>query len=85
MKTTSIKPGTPAYDAIEKIIADLFKEINNGKPVDDSNIKQVAMKYLTEKVGLTQEQIAQLQEKLDRNTLSYFQQALINEGLVFSD
>jgi S-adenosylmethionine hydrolase len=59
-----VKPGTPAYDAIEKIIADLFKEINNGKPVDDSNIKQVAMKYLTEKVGLTQEQIAQLQEKL---------------------
>ena len=50
--------------AIEKIIADLFKEINNGKPVDDSNIKQVAMKYLTEKVGLIQEQIAQLQEKL---------------------
>lgn len=59
-----VKTGYPSLWRNRKIIADLFKEINNGKPVDDSNIKQVAMKYLTEKVGLTQEQIAQLQEKL---------------------
>jgi len=32
--------------------------------LNDSSAKQVAMKYLTEKVGLTLDQIGQLQEKL---------------------
>ena len=59
-----VQYGTAAYDAVKKIISDLFVEINDGKPVVDSNVKQVAMKYLTEKVGLTPEQIAQLQGKL---------------------
>ncbi len=59
-----VQPGTAAYDAVRKIISDLFVEMNGGKPVDDSNVKQVAMKYLTEKVGLTLDQIGQLQEKL---------------------
>ncbi|PNR89864.1 hypothetical protein X925_01295 [Petrotoga sp. 9T1HF07.CasAA.8.2] len=38
--------------------------MNNGNQVDDSNIKDVAIKYLTERVGLTNEQIYQLQQKL---------------------
>jgi len=59
-----VQPGTAAYDAVRKIISDLFVEMNGGKPVDDSNVKQVAMKYLTEKVGLTAQQISQLQGKL---------------------
>ncbi|HPE68938.1 MAG TPA: SAM-dependent chlorinase/fluorinase [Thermotogota bacterium] len=59
-----VKPDTLAYTAVEKIIADIFREMNGGQPVDDSNVKQVAMKYLTEKVGLTPEQISDLQQKL---------------------
>jgi len=60
----NIEEGTPAYEAVERIISDLFVEMNNGDRVDDSNIKEVAIKYLTERVGLTKEQIYQLQQKL---------------------
>ncbi len=59
-----VQYGTAAYDAVEEIISDLFVEMNDGEPVDDSNVKQVAIKYLTEKVGLTVQQVSQLQEKL---------------------
>jgi hypothetical protein len=60
----NVEKGTLAYEAVEKIISDLFVEINNGNQVDDSNIKEVAIKYLTERVGLTHEQIYQIQQKL---------------------
>jgi len=60
----NVKENTPAYEAVERIISDLFVEMNNGNSVDDSNIKDVAMKYLTKKVGLTQDQINQLKQKL---------------------
>ncbi len=60
----NVMPGTPAYDAVENIIIGIFKSINEGKAVTDENIKEISVKYLTEKVGLTQEQIIQIQEKL---------------------
>lgn len=60
----NVKPGTPAYTAVEKIIKDIFVSMNNGNPVNDSNIKQVALNYLTSRVGLSEAEISALQAKL---------------------
>jgi hypothetical protein len=38
--------------------------MNDGNPVDDSNIKEVALNYLKTRVGLSDTQIAALQAKL---------------------
>ncbi len=59
-----VKPGTPAYDAVRKIIVDIFVIMNDGKPVDDSNIRFVALKYLRTKVGLSLEEIQKLKDIL---------------------
>ncbi len=60
----NVENGTPAYDAVENIIIDIFETINDGNPVNDENIKEVALKYLTERVGLTPEEIDSLETKL---------------------
>ncbi len=59
-----VAPGTLAYEAVEGIIADIFIAMNDGNPVDDSNIKEVALNYLKTRVGLSDTQIAALQAKL---------------------
>jgi hypothetical protein len=59
-----VKPGTPAYDAVKKIIVDIFKSMNDGNPVDDSNIRFVALKFLRTKVGLSLEEIEGLKAAL---------------------
>jgi len=59
-----VKPGTPAYAAVRKIIADIFAQMNDGKPVDDSNIRFVALKYLRNQVGLSLEEIQKLKARL---------------------
>jgi len=56
-----VKPKTAAYDAVRKIIVDIFVIMNDGEPVDDSNIRFVALKYLRTKVGLSLEEIQKLQ------------------------
>jgi len=38
--------------------------MNDGKPVDDSNIRFVALKYLRTKVGLSLEEIQKLKDIL---------------------
>ncbi len=60
----NVKKGTLAYSAVEKIIVDIFVSINDGNPVDDSNIKEVAMNYLQSRVGLSADEIAALQARL---------------------
>jgi hypothetical protein len=60
----NVVPGTAAYDAVRKIIADLFVLMNNGNPVDDVNVKSVALDYLTKKAGLSYTEIAAIQDIL---------------------
>lgn len=59
-----VEPDTPAYAAVEKIIVDIFTDLNSGIPVDDRNIKNIAMRYLVDRVGLTLEEIEALQETM---------------------
>ena len=60
----NVEPGTPAYAAVQKIITDIFTDLNSGIPVDESNVKNIAMRYLVDRVGLTLDEIRALQEKL---------------------
>jgi len=59
-----VEPDTPAYAAVKKIIVDIFTDLNSGIPVDDRNIKNIAMRYLVDRVGLTLEEIEALQNAL---------------------
>ncbi|QQO11109.1 tyrosine-protein phosphatase [Breznakiella homolactica] len=59
-----VEKGEPRYDLISQIIIDIFKEMNDGKAVRDSNIQKVAENYLTKTVGLSSQEVAALKAKL---------------------
>jgi hypothetical protein len=59
-----VKPGTPAHDIIRRLIVDIFTCLNDGEPVDNSNIRWAALKYLRLKVGLSLEEIENLKAVL---------------------
>jgi len=42
----NVKPNTLAYTAVEKIIKDIFQSLNGENPVNDSNVKEIAVRYL---------------------------------------
>lgn len=59
-----VKPATPAYNAIRKIVTDIFISIHNGDPVDDTNIRFVALTYLRVNADMSLQEIEELKAKL---------------------
>jgi protein tyrosine/serine phosphatase len=59
-----VQKGTQGYEIVSKIMHDQLKEMNNGQPVSDNEVKAVVVNYLTNMVGLSEEQIRQLEVKL---------------------
>ena len=59
-----VQKGTDGYKLVSKIMYDQLKEINNGQPVTDDNVKAVVVNYLKNLVGLEDEQIEKLETML---------------------
>lgn len=59
-----VEKGTEGYKLVSKIMYDQLKEMNNGRPVTDADVKAVVVNYLTSSVGLNDEQIKELEIKL---------------------
>lgn len=61
-----VQKGSQQYEMISKTVLDELKSINGGKKVTDSNAAKAAESYLTEKVGLTADEIARIKENLEK-------------------
>ncbi len=59
-----VEKGTEGYKLVSKIMYDQLKEMNNGQPVTDADVKAVVVNYLKNSVGLDDEQIKELEIKL---------------------
>ena len=59
-----VVPGSHVHQEFRDIMADMLTRLNSGIPIDNSNVKNTAMRYLVDQVGLTLEQIGALQNKL---------------------
>ena len=59
-----VQKGTEGYKLVSKIMYDQLKEMNNGQPVTDDNVKAVVVNYLKSLVGLDDEQIERLETRL---------------------
>jgi len=59
-----VQKGTEGYKLVSKIMYDQLKEMNNGQPVTDDNVKAVVVNYLKNLVGLDDEQIEKLETRL---------------------
>lgn len=59
-----VQKGTEGYKIVSKIMHDQLKEMNNGQPVTDDMVKTVVVNYLTNMVGLSEEQVKALETKL---------------------
>ena len=59
-----VQKGTDGYKLVAKIMHDQLKEMNNGQPVTDDNVKAVVVNYLRNLVGLDDEQIRKLETRL---------------------
>lgn len=59
-----VKKDEARYPVISQIILDIFKTMNGGKAVTDSNIQKVAETYLTKSVGLTSQELSTLKARL---------------------
>jgi len=59
-----VQKGTDGYKLVSKIMYDQLKEMNNGQPVTDDNVKAVVVNYLKNLVGLEDEQIERLETML---------------------
>jgi len=60
----SIKKNRQQYDNLSKTIPSMFQYFNGGKNVNSKKLQQVTQKYLKTKVGLTDDQIAQVVKNL---------------------
>jgi hypothetical protein len=52
------------YPEFSEIIVEDFRKLNGGEEVNDTNLQSVAEDYLIHEVQLTDEEIAELKEKL---------------------
>ncbi len=59
-----VQNGAEGYKLVSKIMYDQLKEMNNGRPVTDDNVKAVVVSYLKNLVGLEDEQIDELETRL---------------------
>lgn len=59
-----VQKGTDQYKIIAQTIPDIFKTLNNGKPVTNKNVKRVAENYLLNTVGLTPSELSMLKVAL---------------------
>ena len=59
-----VEKGTEGYKLVSKIMYDQLREMNNGEPATDANLKAVVVNYLKNIVGLDDGQIEALEEIL---------------------
>jgi hypothetical protein len=57
------------YPEYSEFIVENFRKLNNGEEVNDTNLQSVAEKFFKRKVQLTDEEIAELKEKLSINRI----------------
>jgi hypothetical protein len=57
-------PDSPQYNLDSLVVYELLTKINNGSPVREDNLKEVAEKYLLKKVMLTMPELELLKKRL---------------------
>ncbi len=72
-----VEKGTEGYKLVSKIMYDQLKEMNNGQPVTDADVKAVVVNYLKNSVGLDNEQIKELEIKLVGEASAYAEEVLL--------
>ena len=72
-----VEKGTEGYKLVSKIMYDQLKEMNNGQPVTDADVKAVVVNYLKNSVGLDDEQIKELEIKLVGEASAYAEEVLL--------